>query len=67
MNSDYNDLINRIKVTGDYVTTLTRVESNMRECACSGLIDNKVLELLEGCINEINKIYINGTQNEELS
>ena len=59
MHSDYSDLINKIKVTGDYVERLTRIEDNMRECVCNGLVENKALEILEKCINDINSIYIN--------
>ena len=58
MNSEYSKLINKIKVTGDYIDRLARIESDMKEAGCSGLIDNKAIDSLEKCIDDINKIYI---------
>ena len=58
MNSEYSKLINKIKVTGDYIDRLARIESDMKEAGCNGLIDNKAIDSLEKCIDDINKIYI---------
>ena len=55
MNSEYSKLINKIKVTGDYIDRLARIESDMKEAGCNGLIDNKAIDSLEKCIDDINK------------
>ena len=73
IDNKYSDLMEKIRVTGDYVSTLARVESNMNDDIEENKIDIKVKELLSNCIDDINKIYINsamikdGTQQEELS
>ena len=58
LNSEYSKLINKIKITGDYIDRLATIESEMKEAGCNGLIDNKAIDSLEKCIDDINKIYI---------
>ncbi len=63
MDNNYIDLINKIQVTSDYVDKLTRIKVSMSENVS---INNEALEILEKCINDINKIYIEDEQNEAL-
>ena len=63
MDNNYIDLINKLQVTSDYVDKLTRIKVSMSENVS---INNEALEILEKCINDINKIYIEDEQNEAL-
>ena len=58
IDNKYSELMEKIRVTGDYVSTLARVESNMNDDVEENNIDIKVKDILSKCIDDINLIYV---------
>ena len=59
MNNDYNDLINKVRITGNYIDKLANIEIEMSEDIKSSRLEPRVKDILEKCMDEINEIYIN--------
>ena len=55
----YNTLINKIRMTSKYIDELMVMESKMCNDVDNNTLDIKVRDILEKCIDDINKIYIN--------
>ena len=55
----YNDLLNKIRTTRDYVNKLETLVGCMSLDVEENKLELKVKDILEKCIDDINKIYIN--------
>ena len=55
----YNDLLNKIRTTRDYVNKLETLMGCMSIDLEENKIDIKVRDIVKKCVDDINKIYIN--------
>ena len=62
MNIEYSNLIDRVRLTGNYIDQLARIESQMDSNVENNALDIRVQKLLSDCIDEINKIYIDTSE-----
>ena len=55
----YNELLNKIRITGNYIDKLASIEGEMTLDVEENRLELKVKDILDKCIDDINKIYIN--------
>ena len=64
VNNKYELLLVKVSKTRKYIDSLARIESNMLADVGEDILEQKVVDILEKCIDEINEIYINSADLE---
>ena len=59
VSNKYEVLMVKISKTRKYIDSLARIESNMKADVEENIIEQKVVDIVEKCIDDINEIYIN--------